>query len=132
MMRDRKPRVIIIDENRAIRELYGLELADNGYEVVMVGDTAAVDEAIGSFKPDLVILDPWIGGKYRWDLLSGIKQAHSSIPVILCLAFGAPVPFHAPFPKDLFPAESFVVKSMRIEDLLLKVGQIIQGSGEGK
>jgi DNA-binding NtrC family response regulator len=59
--------MMVIDKNRGIREFYGLELADERYyNAVMVGDAAAVEEAIRHSKPDLVILDPWIGGEYRW------------------------------------------------------------------
>jgi len=120
---DPKPKVMIIDENAGTRAFYATELAESGYDVFAVGDVAAFEKAFGGAKPDLIILDPWIGGRYRWDVVSGIKERDSSMPVLLCLAFDAPLPFEAPFPRDL-ATESLVLKSMWTEDLLLKVERI--------
>ena len=119
MMKDRKPTVMIIDENTGIRDLYGLELTDRGYGVVTVECVAAIEDAISRSKPDFIILDPWIGGEYRWDVLWSIKQGHFPMPVLICLAFDAPC--------DLTGlADGVVVKSSFTADLLLKVEQITQ------
>jgi len=125
MTKDEKMTVMIIDENPGIREFYGLELEDSGFEVVTVGDVAAVEQEINRSRPDLVIMDPWIGGHYRWDVLSDIKGGHSLMPVLLCLAFDRPFPFEAPFPQNLVPAEGFVRKTASASDLLLQVEQIM-------
>lgn len=123
MMKDQKPTVMIIDKNTRIRELYGLELADRGYEVVTVGNAAVVEDEISRSNPDLIILDPWIGGQYRWDVLSSVKEGHPLIPVLLCLAFDMP------FPNNLRAlADGVVVKSSFTADLLLKVEQITKGA----
>src|SRR5271157_5933051 len=115
MTGDLKPKVMIMDENSGIRQFYAVELAESGYEVVTVGDAAVFKEAISNSKPDLVLIDPWIGGQYRWDMVSDIKRGDSLTPVLLCLAFDAP------FPRDLVAAEGFVLKSMFTDDLLAMV-----------
>lgn len=119
MVKDRKPTVIIIDGNTGIRELYAAELTDRGYDVVAMGYAAIVEETISRSKPDLIILDPWIGGEYRWDVLRSIKEGHPLMPVLICLAFDAPCDFTG-------LAEGIVVKSSFTADLLLKVEQITQ------
>lgn len=125
MMKDRKPTVMIVDENTGIRELYAVELADQGYDVVAMGDAAIVEKAISRSKPDLIILDPWIGGEYRWDMLWSMKKGYPPMPVLICLAFNVPC--------DLTGlADSVVVKSSLTADLLLKVGQIMQARRPGR
>ncbi len=124
LAKDRKPTVMIIDENAGIREFYAAELAERGYDVVAAGNAGDVEEVIRRSKPDLIILDPWIEGRYRWDVLSSIKEEDSRMPVLLCLAFDAPVP------EDMVLAEEFVLKSMFTGDFLLKVERIIRGGGK--
>lgn len=94
-----------------------------------MGDAAVLKEAIGRSEPDLVLIDPWIGGRHRWDVVSGIKKRDPMTPVLLCLAFDAPVPSDAPFPKHLAElADGVVVKSSSTADLLLHVEQIVGAS----
>ncbi|OPY69272.1 MAG: CAI-1 autoinducer sensor kinase/phosphatase CqsS [Syntrophorhabdaceae bacterium PtaU1.Bin034] len=126
MVRDRKPRVMIIDENSGVRQFYTLELVESGYDVITVEDAAAFKEAVGRSRPDLIILDPWIGGRHRWDILSGIKEDHALVPVLLCLAFDVS------FPNDVAPAEGFVLKSSLTADFLLKVEEIMGVSRKRK
>jgi DNA-binding NtrC family response regulator len=124
MAKDRKPTVMIIDENPGVRELYAAELAERGYDVVAAGSAEDVEEAMRRSKPDLIILDPWIEGRYRWDVLWTIKEGDSRMPVLLCLAFDAPVP------EDMVLAEEFILKSMFTTDLIHRVERIIRGGGK--
>ena len=117
MTKDQKPTVMIIDEDPGIRQFYGLELEDRGYDVVTVGDVTAVKQAFSRSEPDLIILDPWIGGRYRWDVLSSVKQQDSQIPVLLCLDLDC----HR---NCAGLVEGVFVKSSSTADLLLKVGQL--------
>jgi DNA-binding response OmpR family regulator len=64
-MQNYRPLVLIIDENRWIRELYTIERAERGYEVVAIGDVAFADEMIVTAEPDLVLVDPHTKGKCR-------------------------------------------------------------------
>jgi len=122
MTKDQKPTVMIIEEDPGIREYYGLELEDHGYDVVTMGDVTAVKQAVSRSEPDLIILDPWIRGRYRWDVLSSVKRQDSQIPVLLCLDFDR----HR---KCAALVEGVFVKSSSTADLLLKVGQITGREG---
>lgn len=121
MTKDGKQTVMIIDENWGIRELYRLELADRGYGVVTAGDAAAAEGAVSRSKPDLIVFDPWMDGRYRWDLLMRVRGRNPSIPVLVCLAFGTALP---DWPARL--ADCFIVKSSSTRDLLQKVGDILE------
>jgi len=117
MIKDQKPTLIIIEEDPGIREFYGLELEDSGYDVVTMGDVTALKQVVSRSEPDLIILDPWIRGRYRWDVLSSVKQRDPQIPVLLCLDLDR----HR---NCAGLVEGVFVKSSSTADLLLKVGQL--------
>jgi DNA-binding response OmpR family regulator len=118
---------MIIDENAGIRELYALELAGRGYEVTTTGDASAVEEMIAALEPDLVLVDPYIGGEYRWDVVGGIKERNAHLCVLLCTLFvidDNDPHFHL--------ADGFVVKSSCTDELILKVETLLTRKGRGK
>jgi CheY-like chemotaxis protein len=78
-------KVLIVDESPGIRELYRLELADRGYEVVAAGNVEGAEETVGRENPDLIVFDPWAKGRYAWDAVSRIKERHCLLPLPLCL-----------------------------------------------
>ena len=124
-MKIRRPLVVILDENGGIRELYALELAERGYEVVTLGDVAGVEEMIAGLEPDLVLLDPYIGGKYRWDVVTGIKGRNPHLRVLLCTALA--IDDH-----DLHfgLVDGYIVKSSCTDDLILKVELLVKKKGQ--
>lgn len=86
-MAKRKQRVLIIDENAWAREYFELELADRGYDIITAGGVDIGEKIIAAWKPDLILLDPYIGNEYRWDVLTGIRDRNIDTPVLLCLPF---------------------------------------------
>jgi DNA-binding response OmpR family regulator len=118
---------MIIDEDRGVRELHAIELAERGYEVVTTGDASAVEEMIAALEPDLVLVDPYIGGRYRWDIVAGIKERNAHLCVLLCTVF---------LMDDNDPhfdfADGFVAKSSCTDGLILKVCTLLGRTGQGK
>ena len=123
----RRPLVMIIDENTGIREFHAIEFAERGYEVITTGDVSAVEEMIASLQPDFVLVDPYIRGKYRWDVVSGIKERNAHLSVLLCTVFI--MDDNDPH-SDL--ADGFVVKSSCTDELILKVDTLLGRKGRGK
>jgi DNA-binding response OmpR family regulator len=114
-MAKRRRRVLIIDENIRAQEYLGLELTDRGYHVITTGSADPGEEIIAGWKPDLILLDPYIGGKYRWDLVTGIRDRNAGTPVLLCLPF-------RPFENDgsFRQTDDWWVKSFCTSDLIEK------------
>jgi CheY-like chemotaxis protein len=74
---------ILIVENPGARELLAQELAFDGHTVITTADGETAKEVAAIGKPDLVILDPFLRGKYRWDLLATMKQENPFLPVLI-------------------------------------------------
>ena len=59
----RRRTILIVDDEPAIRELLKVQLAGEGYEVVMAEDARSAARLVREAKPDLMIVDssmPWV------------------------------------------------------------------------
>jgi len=80
------PRLLLIDDNEANRDLLSRRLERRGFEVLLAVDgRAGVDRALAE-KPDLVLMDmnmPQVDG---WEATRRIKAAMPLVPVIAMTA----------------------------------------------
>ena len=109
-------KILVIDDDRSIRTLFAEELAEEGYEVITSGDGYQPLGLIAEKNPDLIVLDICLGEHDGLELLQDIRNAHPSLPVILCTAY----PF---FRNDLrsTAADHYVVKSADLGNLKEKI-----------
>ena len=56
-MTESKPRVLVVDDDRAVRDSLRRSLEFNGYDVALASDGAEGLAAIGSQHPDVVVID---------------------------------------------------------------------------
>ena len=80
-------RVLIIDDQPYMGELIGEDLVEDGHEVRCVGDSTEVMGVLRQFRPDIVLLDLFLGGFEGWSLLSKIKQEAPLLPVLIVTAY---------------------------------------------
>ena len=78
-------KVLIADDEKEIRNLLRLYLENDGFIVEEVATGAEVAGAIGSFKPDIVLLDVMMPGKDGIHVLKDIREV-SNIPVMIISA----------------------------------------------
>ncbi|MCB0421758.1 MAG: sigma-54-dependent Fis family transcriptional regulator [Bdellovibrionales bacterium] len=77
-MKDRKRvKVLVIDDEIAIREVLSASLMDDGYVVEVAEDGQSGLEAIKKFDPDIVLLDIWMPGDL--DGLAVLEAARSDV-----------------------------------------------------
>ena len=80
------PRLLLIDDNEANRDLLSRRLERRGFEVLLAVDgRAGVDAALAE-RPDLILMDmnmPQIDG---WEATRQIKAAVPAVPVIAMTA----------------------------------------------
>ena len=80
-------RVLIIDDNEAIRMILADRLAELGHQVVAEADSAeAAQKAYAAHKPDLVTLDlslSVVGGGDGLSVLKALQQTDANVKVIV-------------------------------------------------
>lgn len=82
--------VLIVDDERDIRELVAGVLEDEGYTARAAADSDSALAAIDDRRPSLVLLDVWLQGSKLdgLDLLDEIKRRDSSLPVLVISGHG--------------------------------------------
>lgn len=79
------PHVLLVDDERSIREPLAQYLTKQGFRVTQVGDAEAARTRLGAYAIDLVILDIMMPGEDGLSLCRHIR-ATSETPVILLTA----------------------------------------------
>lgn len=82
--------ILIVDDERDIRELVAGVLSDEGYECRTAGDSTSALDMIDQRRPSLVLLDVWLHGSPMdgLEVLDAIKQREPDLPVIIFSGHG--------------------------------------------
>lgn len=123
-MDQRRTLVAIIDKNPLLTELYRVELSDTGYEVRAENDVEKAAKLISTWKPDLVLIDPYDGNNYRWDVLTEIRECDVRLPILVCLSFKV-----LPEQCDVRLADGCIIKSFDVSGLVSEVQTLLAMKG---
>lgn len=112
--------ILIVDDERDIRELVAGVLSDEGYDCRTAGDSIAALAAIDERRPSLVLLDVWLHGSPMdgLEVLEAIKQREPDLPVIIFSGHGNIDTAVAAVSRG---AVDFIEKPFEAERLLLMV-----------
>ena len=82
--------ILIVDDERDIRELVAGVLSDEGYECRTAADSTSALEAVDTKRPSLVLLDVWLHGSQMdgLEVLDAIKVREPDLPVIIFSGHG--------------------------------------------
>lgn len=82
--------ILVVDDERDIRELVAGVLSDEGYDCRMAGDSQSALAMIDERRPSLVLLDVWLHGSPMdgLEVLDAIKAREPELPVIIFSGHG--------------------------------------------
>ena len=82
--------ILIVDDERDIRELVAGVLSDEGYDCRTAGDSRSALEAVDERRPSLVLLDVWLHGSPMdgLEVLDAIKVREPELPVVIFSGHG--------------------------------------------
>ncbi|MEO1967883.1 MAG: sigma-54 dependent transcriptional regulator [Sphingomonadaceae bacterium] len=82
--------ILVVDDERDIRELVAGVLSDDGYECRTAGDSSSALDEIDRKRPSLVLLDVWLHGSPMdgLEVLDEIKSREPDLPVIIFSGHG--------------------------------------------
>jgi DNA-binding response OmpR family regulator len=115
-------KILILDDDEAIRTLYAMELEDEGYTVIPLAEASRLLQLVEKTRPDLILLDIKLGEYDGLDMLKDIRSFNYHMPIILCSSY--PI-----FKYDLrsIAADYYVVKSSDLEELKLIIRIALKG-----
>jgi len=117
-------KILVVDDEEAIRSLYKMELEDAGYQVETADSGVHALEKLETFCPDLVTLDIKMPGMNGLEVLGEIRKDHKELPVILCSAYGE-------YKQDFtcWASDAYVVKSSDVDELIETIRRIFKEKG---
>jgi DNA-binding response OmpR family regulator len=80
-------RILIVDDDRDVRESMGEYLSEHGYEVALAENGEAMRRAIAAAVPDVVLLDLNLPGEDGLSLARWLRSAHD-VAIIMVTAAG--------------------------------------------
>ena len=121
MVRQARHKILVVEDDLNLLNLYQKELEDEGFEVIT---TTGGDQAIELTKrasPDLVILDIKLTKVPGLEVLREIKAQDHKIPVILNSAYTT---FKADFSSWL--ADAYLIKSSDLTQLKRSIKKLLR------
>ena len=129
-------RILIVDDESAIRQMLSFALAGDGYACSEAGDIDEAQQVVAARRPDLILLDWMLPGISGVDYARRLKRdpRTGDIPVILLTARGEEADKVRGF---RFGADDYVTKPFGLMELLARVDALLRrarrgGAGDGR
>lgn len=120
-----EPHILIVEDDREIRNLVVRLLRNNGYRATGVGDGREMDRALAEGRIDLVVLDVMLPGEDGLSICRRLRAA-SSVPIVIVSAKG----------EDLdrilgleMGADDYVSKPFNPREVLARVKAVLRRQG---
>ncbi len=119
--------ILIVDDERDIRELIGDILEDEGFSTRKVGTSDAAMAEINGDPPALLILDIWLKDSQMdgIDILTAVKRDNPDVPVVIISGHGNIEIAVAAIKQGAY---DFIEKPFNIEQLLVVIRRAMETS----
>ena len=119
--------ILIVDDEKDIRELVSEILTDEGYSTCLAGNSSDCLDQVSKKLPSLLILDIWLKDSHMdgIDILKKVKNEHPNVPVVIISGHGN-IEIAVSAIKQ--GAYDFIEKPFNIEQLLVVVKRAMETS----
>ena len=119
--------ILIVDDEKDIRELIGDILEDDGYTARLAWDGESAMKEINGNPPDMIILDIWLKDSRMdgIDILKTVKRDNPGIPVVIISGHGNIEIAVAAIKQGAY---DFIEKPFNIDQLLVVVRRAMETS----
>lgn len=114
-------KILVIDDEKYIREWYSAEFHDEGYEVCTAASRHQLLKRISAFKPDVIILDIRMIDCDGLELLQEIRESCHDLGIVICSAYDS-------YKYDIraVAADYYVIKSFDLTKLKTAVLRVLE------
>jgi two-component system phosphate regulon response regulator OmpR len=119
---DDAPHILLVDDDRRIRDLLSRFLAGEGYRVTTAMSAADARAKLNGLHFDLLILDVMMPGETGFDLARFIRQS-STVPIVMLTARHEA---EARIEGLQIGADDYVAKPFEPRELALRIGNILK------
>src|SRR5712691_4768973 len=121
---DDAPHLLVVDDDRRIRDLLSRYLAREGYRVTTAGNAAEARAKLDGLSFDLLVLDVMMPGESGFELARSI-QAGSSVPILMLTARDEK---ESRIEGLEIGADDYVAKPFEPRELSLRINNILKRS----
>jgi len=114
-------KLLIVDDEPSLRELYRAAFSFEGYDVVLATDGPEAIEMASKENPNLVIMDIRMPGMNGLETMAQLLSIDNELPVILNSAYS-----HYRETFQAWSADGYVEKSSDLSPLMEKVGELLE------
>jgi DNA-binding NtrC family response regulator len=118
-----KKRILLADDDSAVRRMLFRVLTDEGYFVIQASNGREVLQSTASGNVDLAVLDLSAPLDDAWKNLQQLNAGHPELPIILITARSNPV-----FPTLVSGVKALMEKPLDLPKLLRTISDVLAGS----
>ncbi|HYA48387.1 MAG TPA: sigma-54 dependent transcriptional regulator [Burkholderiales bacterium] len=118
-----KPRILIIDDERNIRDVFSLLLEEHGYEAASAETGAAGVEKARAFEPDVVLLDMNLPDIPGLEVLARLKEARPATGIVIITAYGT---IRSAVEATKLGAYAYLEKPVDNDEMLLVIARLLE------
>ncbi len=119
---DDAPHILIVDDDRRIRELLKRYLSESGYRVTAAEHAAEARARLQGMSFDLIVLDVMMPGESGLDLTRDLRRT-SSVPILMLTARGEASDRIDGLERGV---DDYLAKPFEPRELLLRIGTILR------
>lgn len=121
-------KILIVDDDQAVRDSLSRSLTFNGYEVELAGDGVEAIERVDENRPDAVILDVMMPRRDGLEVCRILRSRGDDIPVLMLTARDAVSERVAGLDAG---ADDYLQKPFALEELLARLRALLRRTGPG-
>jgi len=116
-------RILVVDDEEAIRLLYQEELQEAGYQVAVASNGHEALRMAQQSRPDLMTIDIKMPGMDGIELLRRVREVYRDLPIIICTAYGD-------FKWDFgtWASDAYLTKSADMTELKGKIHELLDNA----
>jgi DNA-binding response OmpR family regulator len=113
-------KILVVDDDPHILQLYRMELEDEGYEIVTAGTGHEAIDMLDSVNPDLVTLDILMPDMDGISVLRRMKEMRPRLPIIMSTAYDYRDDF------AVWASEAYIVKSADLTEMKAMIKKLLE------